>query len=142
MERKKMRERVNFKNLTGIIFLTFALAGLLLVGCQKDTAGPKELLERFFASAVKQDYGATYDCYYGAYKDKVSREEFIKHRKEASVLQAYQIVSIKMNSGDSAEAEVRLTFGPSEKLKRKTPATITVKEDMIREKGGWKIKVW
>ena len=42
----------------------------------------------------------------------------------------------------SAEAEVQLTFGPSEKLKRKTPVTVTVKEEMTKEKGGWKIKVW
>ncbi len=124
-------------------FLMLMFAAALVAGScsQKDKGGPKELLDRFFSSAVKQDYETTYDCYYDAYKTKVGKEEFIKHRKEASVLQAYKIVSLTQN-GDSAQAEVLLTFAPSEKLSRTSPATTTVKEEMVRQKDGWKIRVW
>jgi hypothetical protein len=115
---------------------------LLAAACAGDTAGPRELLDKFFSSAVKQDYATTYTCYYKAYQAKVSRDEFIQHRKEASVLQAYKIISIKMNTADTAEAETQLTFGPSARMNRKEPVTVSVKEELVQEGGGWKIKVW
>jgi len=65
----------------------------------------------------------------------------VRHRKEASLLQSYKIVSLNVDV-DKAQAEVELTFGPSEKLNRKEPVTTVVKEDMIKEHGEWKIKVW
>ncbi len=121
------------------------IAGLLLLtlggGCHSKTSDPKEMLDRYFSSAIRQDYAATYDCYYAAYKAKVSKDEFIKHRKEASVLQSYKIVSLTQN-GDTARAEVLLTFAPSEKLNRKEPVSTTVTENLVREGGQWKIKVW
>ncbi len=121
-------------------------AAVLIVagaGCQsKDKGGPKELLDRYFSSAIKQDYAATYACYYAPYMTKVSKEEYLKHRKEASVLQAYNINFIKQDGDNAAQAEVRLTFAPSEKLNRKEAVTTTVKEDLIKEGGQWKIKVW
>ncbi len=123
--------------------VTFILGIILIAaGCQDGKAGPEGLLEKYFSSAVKQDYATTYTCYYAAYKAKVSQEEFIRHRKEASVLLSYKIVSIKVPKSDLAEAAVQLTFGPSEKLKRKEPATVTLKEDLVKENGEWKIKVW
>ena len=76
-----------------------------------------------------------------AYKAKVNKDEFIKHRKDASVLHAYKIVSLTQN-GDTAQAEVLLTFAPSEKLNRKEAAQTTVEEDMVKQNDGWKIKVW
>jgi hypothetical protein len=115
----------------------FALAS----GCHTKTSDPRELLDRYFSSAVKQDYATTYDCYYSAYKAKVSKDEFIKHRQEASVLQSYKIVSLTQN-GDNAQAQVLLTFAPSEKLNRKEPVSTTVTENMVKEGGQWKIKVW
>ncbi len=118
----------------GIIFL--------IAGCGPDTSGPRELLDKFFSSAVKQDYATTYTCYYDAYKAKVSQEEFVKHRKEASVLQSYQINSIKLPTSDTAQAEVQLTFGPSARMNRKGPVTVTLKEELVKANGEWKIKVW
>ncbi len=127
------------------LILLQLIAGALLfapgTGCHSRAADPKELLDRYFSSAIKQDYATTYDCYYAAYKAKVSRDEFIKHRKEASVLQSYKIVSLTQD-GDTARAEVLLTFAPSEKLNRKEPVSTTVTENMVREGGQWKIKVW
>lgn len=118
----------------------FLFAG---AGCEsKDKGGPKELLDRYFSSAVKQDYATTYTCYYAPYMAKVSREDYVKHRKEASVLQSYDILSIKQEGDNAAHADVQLTFAPSEKLHRQDPAPIRVKEDLIKEKGEWKIKVW
>lgn len=110
-------------------------------GCSSKTASPKELLDKYFTSAVNQDYETTYSCYYAAYKAKVNKEEYVKHRREASVLQAYRIISLTQQ-GDTAHAEVLLTFAPSEKLKRTDPVSTTVKEDLIKENGEWKIKVW
>jgi hypothetical protein len=114
----------------------------LIAGCQGDTAGPKNLLDQYFSSAVKQDYATTYTCYYAPYKAKVTQEEYVRHRKEASLLLSYKINSIKYSKSDAAEAVVGLTFGPSEKLKRKEPITVSLKEELIRENGEWKIKVW
>jgi hypothetical protein len=123
--------------------LLFFISGLFLItSCQSGTSGPTELLNKYFDSAMKQDYATTYTCYYEPYQAKVSKEEFVRHRKEASVLQSYKILSIKMIDSNSAEAEVQLTFGPSAKLNRKEPVTTNLKEEMIKEKGEWKIKVW
>lgn len=108
----------------------------------KDRGGPQELLDKFFSSAIQQDYATTYTCYYAPYKEKVSKEEFIKHRKEASVLQSYKIASLNQDSESTAHAEVQLTFAPSDKLNRTEPVTTTVKEELIKEGGEWKIKVW
>ena len=127
------------------IWIVMFLMGALLIaasGCNpSDKGGPKELLDKFFSSAIQQDYTTTYTCYYDAYKAKVNKDEFIKHRKDASVLQAYKIVSLTQN-GDIAQAEVLLTFAPSEKMNRKDAVQTTVKEDMVKQKDGWKIKVW
>lgn len=120
----------------------FVLAMVLLAGeCNSANGGPKELLDKFFSSAIIGDYATTYGCYYSAYQEKVSEEEYIRRRKEISALQGYKIVVLKQE-GDTAYAEVQLTFGPSEKLKRKEPVTTTVMEDMVKERGEWKIKVW
>ncbi len=115
------------------------IAGL---GCSSKSATPQALLEKYFSSAIRQDYATTYSCYYDAYKVKVDKDEFVKHRKEASVLQSYQIVALNQEDGNNAHAEVRLTFAPSTKLKRTESVSTTVKEDLVRENGEWKIKVW
>ncbi len=123
-----------------LVSCVLILAG---AGCQsKDKGGPKALLDRYFSSAIKQDYAATYSCYYGPYMKKVSKEDYVKHRKEASVLQAYNINFVKQDGENAAQAEVQLTFAPSEKLNRKEPVNTTVKEDLVKESGEWKIKVW
>jgi hypothetical protein len=130
--------KVKFRLIYALFFL-----GILCIagGCNSTTGDPKGLLDKYFSSAIRQDYAATYACYYAAYKAKVSEEEYIRHRKEASVLQAYKIVALTQD-GDVAHAEVQLTFGPSEKLRRKEPVTMTVYEDMVKEGADWKIKVW
>ena len=127
---------------TDFSFLIILAIFALIAGCQSGTSGPTELLNKYFDSAIKQDYATTYTCYYDAYKAKVSRDEFVRHRKEASALQSYKIISVTMPDGNSAVAEVQLTFGPSEKLNRKGPVTVNLKEELIKEKGEWKIKVW
>jgi hypothetical protein len=124
--------------------LAIVVSLILLIaggGCSSKSASPKELLEKYFSSAVKQDYETTYSCYYDAYKAKIDKDEYIKHRKEASALQSYKVVSLTQE-GDAAHAEVLLTFAPSEKLKRTSPVSTPVKEELIRENGQWKIKVW
>ena len=128
-------------------FSLIGIAALLLMivgaGCKSGTATtPREVLSKFFSSAVSQDYAATYNCYYGAYKAKINKDEYIKHRKEASVLQSYDILALNMEGNSAAHAEVKLTFAPSEKLGRKEPISTVVKEEMVKENGEWKIKVW
>ncbi len=121
--------------------LIMAIGILVIAGCNSSKGGPKDLLDRYFSSAIRQDYAATYACYYAAYKNKINIEDYIRHRKEASVLQSYKILSLN-DDGISAHAETQLTFGPSQKLNRKDPVSIVVKEEMIKEGGEWKIKVW
>jgi hypothetical protein len=123
------------------LWVILLAASLFASGCHSGAASPKELLDRYFSSAVKQDYAAAYDCYYTAYKLKISRDEYIKHRKEASVLQSYRIASLRQDGG-TAKGRVLLTFAPSARLGRKEPVTMTVTEKMVRENGGWKIRVW
>lgn len=126
---------------SGFLVLGVALAVCVLGGCNSDRGGPQATLERFFSSAVKQDYATTYDCYYRQYRDKVNKDDFVQHRKDASVLQDYRITSVRQD-GEAAQAVAMLTFAPSEKLRRTEPATVRVTEDMVRENGEWKIKVW
>jgi hypothetical protein len=129
--------------LRSLLFILLLLVSVAGVGCSsKDKGGPRELLDKYFSSAIKQDYAITYTCYYAPYTAKVTKEEYVKHRKEASIVQAYTIVSIKQDGDNAAQAEVQLTFAPSEKLHRKEPVTTTVKENMVKEGGEWKIKVW
>jgi hypothetical protein len=123
------------------LWIILLAASLFASGCHSGDASPQELLDRYFSSAVKQDYGATYDCYYTTYKMKINRDEYIKHRKEGSVLQSYRIASLQQD-GDTAQARVLLTFAPSARLARREPVAIIVTENMIRDNGAWKIKVW
>ncbi len=114
---------------------------MLGAGCRTDRDNPKDLLNTYFMSAVKQDYAAVYPCYYDDYRAKVSRDDYIRHRKDASVLRAYRVESITQQ-GNTAQARVVLTFAPSKKLKRDDPYSVAVTEEMVRENGEWKIKVW
>ena len=139
LSKVKGRTKVRSRNL--LLAIPFLITILIAMGCQHEKTAPKQLLDKYFSSAIKQDYATTYTCYYAAYKAKVTQEEYIRHRKEGAVLQSYKILSLKEENG-AAQAEVQLTFGPSEKLKRKEPVTVTVKEELIKEGGEWKIKVW
>ncbi len=133
-----------------MLFLT--VISLSVLGCKTgqysssqqssaSASGPKAVLDTFFSSAVQKNYKLTYSCYYKEYKKKISEDEFVKHRKEASVLQKYAISSIK-EDGNLAHADVLLTWAPSKAFKRDKPVTKKVKEDLIKENGQWKIKVW
>ncbi len=117
--------------------LSLAVAAIACRGSQD----PRPVLEEYFGSAMRGDYAATYGCYDDADHAKVSRDEYVRHRREASTLQAYQIVSLKTKGG-AARALVRLTFAPSEKLHRRDPVTTTVQEDLVRQPDGWRIRVW
>jgi hypothetical protein len=140
-----MEGRILFMKL-GISLFAVLFSGMLLMagaGCNSNgKTGPKELVDKYFSSAVRKDYAAAYECYYAPYTAKVSKDEYLKHRKEASVLQSYNVVSLKREGDDAAQAEVKLTFAPSEKFNRKEPVTVTVKENLVKESGRWRIKVW
>ncbi len=127
-----------------VLFLT--VVSTALYGCtatQKpgSTTTPKALLDTYFSSAIKQDYAKVYTCYYKEYHTKITLGDYVKHRKEASLLKSYKIVSVKEN-GDRARAEVMLTFAPEKKFHRDRPVTVKTGEDLIRENGSWKVKVW
>lgn len=126
------------------MILATLLAGaaiMLGAGCHSDRDNPKDLLNTYFTAAIRQNYAAVYPCYYGAYQAKVSKDEYIRHRKEASVLRSYTLKSVT-EQGNTARARVELTFEPSQKLKRDRPVSTVVTEEMVRESGEWKIKVW
>jgi hypothetical protein len=117
------------------------LLALGLAACRRPEAGPRELLERYFATAVRQDYAETWECYDQSYRSKVARGEFVQRRREASRLQSWKMVSLEQQ-GDHARAGVELVFAPSPKLGRSEPARTTVVEELVREREGWRIKVW
>lgn len=129
-----------------LLLMVLFLIGLgLVLGWKFNSStaysSPTALLDTYFSSAIQQDYATTYTCYYQEYQKKVSRAEFIKRRKEASILQDYEVISLKQD-GNSAQAEVLLTFAPSKKLPRNTPVTVPVKEELTKENNQWKVKVW
>ncbi len=126
-----------------MILATLLVAAAIMTeaSCHSDKDNPKDLLNRYFTAAIRQDYAAVYPCYYDAYKAKVSKDEYIRHRKDASVLRAYTVKSIT-EQGNTAQAQVDLTFEPSQKLQRDRPFSTAVTEEMVREDGEWKIKVW
>ncbi len=121
-----------------------AVAFLLALGttaCRRPGDGPRELLDRYFSSAVRQDYGATWECYERNYRSKVNREEYVQRRREASRLVSWKTMALEQH-GETARARVDLVFAPSPRLGRLEPVTKTVEEDLIREREGWRIKVW
>ncbi len=125
---------------------TRALAGALLLAlgltaCRRPAGGPRELLDRYFSSAVQQDYGATWECYDRAYRSKVARDEYVRRRRDASTLVSWKVLTLE-ERGDTARADVELVFAPSPRLGRAEPATKKVAEDLVREREGWRVKVW
>lgn len=117
-----------------------ALLALSVAGCNRGR-DPRAALDRFFSTAQHHDYSATYDCYDKAYRAKVTREEYVRHRADASPLQGWRVVSLEQH-GDRASAEVALVFGPWAKAGRTTPVSKTVHEELVREEGAWRVKVW
>ncbi|MDA8087196.1 MAG: hypothetical protein M0Z75_10895 [Nitrospiraceae bacterium] len=132
-------------------FLIFAciLAMALLPGCQSGLFGsnksgdtPRGLLDRYFSSAMRKDYAASYECYYAAYKAKISKADYVKHRDEdPAALKDYKILSLRQTD-DTALANVALTFVSARRPDITKPVSIDVKENLVREGGKWRIKVW
>ena len=120
--------------------LCLLLATAFTISCRRGDA-PRQALEQYFGSAMRGDYSATYRWYDDAYHAKVSRDDFVRHRREASVLQAFEILSLDADR-DSGHATVRLTFAPSERLARTAAVTTTVREDLVRQRDGWRVRVW
>ncbi len=113
---------------------------VLPAGCRRagEPASAAAEIGRFFETARRQDYAATYDCYDAAYHAKVSRDEFVRHRAEASPLESWRLLSVEEH-GDRAHAVVALVFGPSARAGRSTPVSKTVEEELVRESSGWRI---
>lgn len=109
--------------------------------CRRPEAGPRELLARYFSTAVRQDYAATWECYDHEYRSKVARDEFVQHRRDASRLQSWRVLALE-DRGDRARAEVELVFAPLPRLGRSEPAKVAVEENLVREPDGWRVKVW
>lgn len=125
-----------------VIALVFVAALLPMTGCAAGYAGygtPSDALQTYFASARKADYATTYDAYYKHYRDLVTRDEFVSHRRQASVLQDFRVDTLA-SKGDSAVATVTLTFAPAGS--KAVPRATTVREELVKEPGGWKIRVW
>ena len=127
------------KNLIYILTLS-VLVIFSLTGCSPKGQNPQELLDQYFTSAQQQDYKTTYTCYDSDYQTKVTEDEFIQHRKEASVVQSYKILTLDTDK-ETGQASVEITFAASDKFKRSEPVTIKVQEELIKGKNGWKIKV-
>lgn len=121
--------------LTLSVFLT-----LILTGCSAKEQTSREVLDKYFTSAQQQDYATTYTCYDSEYQKKVAKDEFISHRKEASVIQSYKVLQLDTQK-DTGKATIEITYAPSGKFKRTEPVIVKVNEDLIKQKDGWKIKV-
>ena len=130
----------NIKNFLICILALSVFVILSLSGCSAKEQSPKELVDKYFTSAQKQDYATTYTCYDSEYQNKVTKDDFISHRKEASVVQSYKVLQLDTQK-DTGKATVEITFAPSAKLKRTKPVIVKVNEDLIKQTDGWKIKV-
>lgn len=100
---------------------------------------PKATLATFFESAKAQDYSATYDAYYDTYHERVTREDFVQHRRQAAVLKGYKIDSLR-ETGSSAEALVTLTFAAT--APGAPDRTVQVHESLVKQGSGWRVRVW
>ncbi|HBP64096.1 MAG TPA: hypothetical protein DD730_07460 [Desulfosporosinus sp.] len=116
----------------------FVITGIS--GCSPKGQSPQELVDKYFSSAQKQDYATTYTCYDSEYQKKVTKDDFINHRKEASVVQSYKVLQLDTEK-NTASATVEIIYTASEKFNRTEPVTIKVQEDLIKEGNSWKIKV-
>jgi hypothetical protein len=103
-------------------------------------SSPKSTLSTFFSSAQRLDYKTTYSCYYQRYHDLILEQDFVSHRKQASVLASYRIDSIEV-SGTSAVASATLSFAPKSGSNT-NPRTVQVREDLVNQSGAWKVRVW
>lgn len=122
-------------------FSVLVTAAVLAATACRGSDTPRALLDRYFGTAARQEYSSTYDCYDAAYHGKVTREDYVRHRKEASPLQSWRVLSVAQQ-GDRATADVQLVFGPLAKAGRTTPVSTVVHEDLVREARGWRIRVW
>jgi len=85
-----------------------------------DNGSLRSVLNRYFTATIRQDYAIQYSCYYSAYKAKVSKDDYIHHRVDSSILMNYFVESADLTD-DRAQAMVLLTFAPLDKLKRSYP---------------------
>ncbi len=118
-----------------------ALLAVAAVACQRRESGPRELLEHYFATAARQDYDATWECYDATYRSRIPRDEYVRHRRQASRLESWRILAVTTDGG-RARATVELVFAPSARLARAEPVTTNVEEELVRERDGWRVKVW
>jgi hypothetical protein len=130
--------------LSALVLALLLLAGSLAACTQSASypglSSPQSTLNTFFSSAQRLDYQTTYSCYYQRYHDLISEQDFVSHRKQASVLTGYRIDSVKV-SGTSAVASATLTFAPKPGSSAK-PRTVAVREDLVNQSGVWKVRVW
>jgi hypothetical protein len=117
------------------------LLALAIPACRRPASGARELLDRYFATAVRQDYAATWECYDRRYRSKIERDEYVRHRREASRLLSFRTLSLEEH-GDAARAEVELVFAPAPAIGRSEPVTKRVIEELVREREGWRVRVW
>lgn len=122
------------------LLIAASLAACSSASAYPGSSTPQAALQTFFSSAQRLDYATTYACYYQPYQTRVAEQEFVSHRKQASVLSSYRIRSISAKGG-SAEASITLTFAPASRSNNK-PRTVEVHEDLVNQAGAWKIKVW
>jgi hypothetical protein len=103
-------------------------------------ATPQDALQTFFGSAQRGDYATTYSSYYRLYQDRVTEQEYVMRRAQAAALTSFTLGPVSI-SGDAAEATATLVFAANPA--GGTPArTAQVHEDLARQAGGWKIRVW
>jgi hypothetical protein len=103
-------------------------------------ATPQDTLQTFFASAQRHDYATTYSCYYQRYSERVTMQEFIDHRSQASLLREFTLGPVT-TVGDTAEATATLVFAAGGGSGTST-RSVQVHEDLVKEASGWKIRVW
>ncbi len=132
-----MRKLAVFVVLAALVAVAMQLAGCS-AGGYAGFGSPRATLQTYLESARKADYATTYDAYYQRYHQLVTRGDFVSHRAQGSQLVSYRIDSLTQK-GTTAAAAVTLTFAPKG---GQSARTTTVREDLVQEPAGWRIKVW
>jgi len=137
-----MSTRFRIAALLGLLATLVATFGLLGCAATPRTypgySTPQSALETYFASSLRRDYSTTYQSYNQAYRDRVSEQEFVSHRQQASALANYRIGNVS-TLGGTATASVTLTFAAAA---GQAPRTVVVRENLVDQAGAWKIRVW